>query len=178
MNALLFSLASVAFVCILLYFFELFFSRLKETLSDEVVGIYFNFVGVLFTLILAFVVVAAWEDYDNAIHSAENEAHKLTYLYEDASELSPENKVILRQKVKAYLSSVINDEWEQMDEFHKIKVTEEKFHELITLKKTLVAHNDEDALKGIDDGLDELKTLRHARQGFAESHVPNLLWGV
>jgi hypothetical protein len=178
MNALLVSLASVVTVCILLYFFEKFFSRLKETLSDEVVGIYFNFIGVLFTLILAFVVVAAWEDYDNAMHSAENEAHKLLYTYEDAFELSPENRVLVQQKIIDYTHSVINDEWEHMDENHIVKITEKKFHDLVTLKKTLVAHNDEDALKNIAESLDELKTLRHVRESFTDSHVPNLLWAV
>ncbi len=178
MNALIVSLASVATVCILLYVFEKFFSRLKEPLSDEVVGIYFNFIGVLFTLILAFVVVAAWEDYDNAMHSAENEAHKLLYMYEDAAELSPENKKIVQQKITEYLHSVINDEWEHMDENHIVKITENKFHELVILKKTLVAHNDDEVLKNIDDSLDELKTLRHARESFTDSHVPNLLWAV
>ncbi len=178
MNALLVSLASVVIVCILLYLFEKFFSRLREPLSDEVVGIYFNFIGVLFTLILAFVVVAAWEDYDNAMHSAENEAHKLLYTYEDAAELSPENKKEVQQKIVAYLNSVIHDEWGHMDETHIVKITEKKFHDLVVLKKTLVAHGDEDVLKTIDDSLDELKTLRHARESFTDSHVPNLLWAV
>jgi hypothetical protein len=178
MNALLVSLASVIAVSILLYLFEKFFSKLKEPLSDEVVGIYFNFIGVLFTLILAFVVVAAWEDYDNAMHSAENEAHKLLYTYEDASELSPENRKQVQEKILVYLHSVINEEWEHMEEKHIVKVTENKFHDLVVLKKTLVPHNDDDVLKNIDDSLDELKELRHARESYTDSHVPNLLWAV
>jgi hypothetical protein len=179
MNALFVSLGSVVFVCILLYIFErFFFSKLEYKLSDEVVGIYFNFTGVLFTLILAFVVVAAWEDYDNAMHTAENEAHKLMYIYEDALELSPENRMIVQKKVIHYASSVVNDEWDNMDENHKVKVTEDIFHGLMSLKRTLVPHGDEDILKSIDDSLDELKVLRHQRESYTESHVPNLLWAV
>jgi hypothetical protein len=176
MNTLLFSLGSVLFVSLLLFVFEKFFSGIKAKLSDEVVGIYFNFIGVLFTLILAFVVVAAWEDYDNAMHAVENEAHKLAYIYEDAEELSPANKKQIQDNVMIYTNSVIKDEWDHMDENHIVKITQNKFQKLMNLKRTLSPQGDEEVLKGIDDSLDELKILRHERQSHSESHVPNLLW--
>jgi len=178
MNTLLFSIGSVLFVSLLLVLFDKFFTRLHIKISDEVVGIYFNFVGVLFTLILAFVVVAAWEDYDNAMHAVENEAHKLAYIYEDAQELSPVNKKQVQENVLLYTNSVIKDEWDHMDENHIVKITQGKFQALMNLKHTLTPQggNDEEVLKGIDDSLDELKVLRHERQSHSESHVPNLLW--
>jgi hypothetical protein len=178
MDPVFYVIASVILICLLLFVFERFRTNLKHSMSDEVVGIYFNFTGVLFTLILAFVVVAAWEDYDNALHTVENEAHKLSYIYEDAIELSPENRDAIQKKVLAYAHSVVHDEWDHMDEIHKVKTTQQKFYDLISLKRTLIAHGDEDALKGIDDDLDELKVIRHERESQSESHVPHLLWAI
>ncbi|HWZ22351.1 MAG TPA: hypothetical protein VNW06_06825, partial [Cytophagaceae bacterium] len=81
MNALLFSMTSVVVVAILLVIFEKsIFEKIKDTISNDVISNFLNFIGVLFTLILAFVVVAAWEDYDNAMHTAQDEAHKLLYI--------------------------------------------------------------------------------------------------
>ena len=179
MNALLYSLAAVVIVAILLFIFEkVIFSKIKDTITNDEVSNFLNFIGVLFTLILAFVVVAAWEDYDNAMHTAQDEAHKLLYIHEDAADLSPANKKIFQDKLEDYTNSIIKDEWDNMDENHKVKVTEDKFHELITLKKTFVVNGDQDIINEVDDGLDELKVLRHARESYTESHVPSLLWFV
>jgi hypothetical protein len=179
MNALLFSMTSVVIVAILLVIFEkVIFEKMKDTISNDVISNFLNFIGVLFTLILAFVVVAAWEDYDNAMHTAQDEAHKLLYIHEDAADLSPANKKIFQAKLEDYTNSIIKDEWDFMDENHKIKVTEEKFHELVTLKKTFVVNGDQDVIAEVDQGLDDLKVLRHARESYTESHVPRLLWFV
>jgi hypothetical protein len=124
------------------------------------------------------VVVAAWEDYDNALHTVENEANKLSYIYEDAIELSPENRDIVHKKILEYTNSVVHDEWDHLNEPQRVKITQQKFYDLVSLKRTLVAHGDEDALKEIDDSIDELKVIRHERESHTESHVPHLLWGI
>ncbi|HXA01792.1 MAG TPA: DUF4239 domain-containing protein [Cytophagaceae bacterium] len=178
MNLLLFSFATVIVFCTALYFFEKYFQTVKDKFSNESIGIYFNFTGVLYTLILAFVVVAAWTDYDNAMVTVESEAHKLLYIYEDAEELSPENRSAVQKAVLNYTHSVIGEEWNEMDQGVMVKSTENKFHDLIVLKRILKPNGDDYVLNGIDTSLDELKELRRSRLSYNESHVPNLLWTV
>jgi len=180
MSLVIISVVVILIVCTVLFLFEKYFSRWATDLKIEVVAIYFNFIGVLFTLLLAFVVVAAWEDYDKAVHTAEDEAHKLLYIYEDAYELSPEIRKVVQQSTMDYLNSIVKDEWENLNNPAKIKKVKHKFHQLTDLKRTLVAStdSDKDILAGIDKNLDDLKDLRHAREGFFVSHVPNLLWFV
>jgi hypothetical protein len=180
MELFIIAVLSILLPCLFLFLFNKHLEKWAQTMSTELIGVYFNFIGVLFTLILAFVVVAAWEDYDNAMHTVENEAHKLMYIYEDAIELSDENKKLLQTKVVDYTQSIVNEEWNNMDNPIVLKNTKKKYHELMELKRTLTPLNDtdKDVLTSIDASLDDLKQLRHDREGFFESHVPNLLWFV
>ena len=57
--------------------------QLKE--NHEVAGYIFNAFGLIYAVLLAFVVFAVWTSYDNAKQNTEMEANKLSDLFLDAN---------------------------------------------------------------------------------------------
>jgi len=87
-------------------------SRIREGHNDVCVPIFLN-AGVLFAVLLGFMVVAVWESYDNAKTIAATEATSLVPLYRAAGNLPPEAGDKIRALVREYIHQVIEDEWPQ-----------------------------------------------------------------
>ncbi|HEX3788415.1 MAG TPA: hypothetical protein VHW44_11185 [Pseudonocardiaceae bacterium] len=78
---------------------------------DEVNGVFFATIGVLYTVLLAFVVVAVWEDYDTAKTNTYTEANAIPGLYYSATLFPTANQVAIQNATVAYARDVVDDEW-------------------------------------------------------------------
>ena len=87
--------------------------RLKQ--HNDVAGSIFATVGVLYAVLLAFVVVVVWESFDKASENVQKEANCLMDLYRDSTSLSPEFKYNLHVLLKDYAKKVTMDEWKTME---------------------------------------------------------------
>ena len=85
--------------------------RLKE--NNEVAGFKYAVVGVLYAVLLAFVVIAVWEDYSATEDSVRDEAKAAIDLYHLALSLPDEGEKIQRA-VKEYTNSVYDRSWDAM----------------------------------------------------------------
>jgi ABC-type multidrug transport system fused ATPase/permease subunit len=86
--------------------------RLKQ--HNDMTGSVFATVGVLYAVLLAFVVVAVWQDFDRAGVNMQKEANYLMDIYRDEEAFSPEFKQKVRSIVKDYTYNLVNDEWDRM----------------------------------------------------------------
>ena len=86
--------------------------RLK--MHNDVAGSIFATVGVLYAVLLAFVVVVVWENFDKSSLNVQKEANCLIDLYRDAESFSPEFKQDLRSLFNDYANAVVDDEWKKM----------------------------------------------------------------
>ena len=77
--------------------------RLKE--NNEVAGFKYAVVGVLYAVLLAFVVIAVWEDYSATEDSVRDEAKAAIDLYHLALSL-PDGGEKIQRAVKEYTNSV------------------------------------------------------------------------
>ncbi len=84
--------------------------RVQEGHNDVCVPIFLN-AGVLFAVLLGFMVVAVWESYDTAKTTAATEATALVPLYRAAGNLPPESAARIRELTREYIREVIEDEW-------------------------------------------------------------------
>lgn len=80
---------------------------------NDVAGFIIAVIGVLYAVLLAFVVVISWQNFDNASQLATSEAELVTGLYRDASAFQPQTAVI-RRDLKTYAHSVVDDEFPAM----------------------------------------------------------------
>ena len=86
--------------------------RLKQ--NHEVAGFTFGVIGAFYGLLLAFVIVAAWERFDRADALVQNEAVALASLYRLSTGLPQPIQHNLEQAIRDYTEHAINVEWPEM----------------------------------------------------------------
>lgn len=86
--------------------------RLKQ--HNDVTGSIFATVGVLYAVLLAFVVIIVWQDFDKADLNVQKEANCLVDLYRDAGAFPPDFRKEVHNLFKDYTNTVLNEEWKTM----------------------------------------------------------------
>jgi len=71
----------------------------------------FEAVGMAYTVILAFMVVVSWQNFDKTIAHVGNEANELVDLYRDSAAFQSDFKEKVRVSLKEYYDVVVNEEW-------------------------------------------------------------------
>lgn len=85
----------------------------KFEAQHEVAGFLIAVIGVIYAVLLAFVVIIVWEQFDAAESAVGDEAAAVGSLYRDAVALGPQGDA-LRVAVQRYAVSVTNVEWPYM----------------------------------------------------------------
>jgi hypothetical protein len=84
--------------------------RVQHGHNEVLVPIFLN-AGVLFAVVLGFMVIAVWESYDAAKTTVAKEAATLVTLYRTTYGLPPDPADKLRDMARAYAKAVIEEEW-------------------------------------------------------------------
>lgn len=87
-------------------------SRLKphHDVADPILGA----LAAVYAILLAFVVVTVWENYDKTKMHVEMEANYLADLYRDAEAFTPEFRQKINPLLRAYRDEVVKSEWKTM----------------------------------------------------------------
>src|ERR1700730_7019742 len=101
---------SIAGLCLVRWLVPL--DRLQK--NHEVAGVTFGVLGAFYGLVLAFVIVAAWERFNQANTDALQEATALESLYKLGSAFSEPMRTQLDSGVLRYAHRVVDEEWPQM----------------------------------------------------------------
>ena len=86
----------------------------RLALNNEVAGFKFAVVGVFYAVLLAFVVVAVWEDYRDTEAAVRNEAKALVDLHQASYAMDEDVGGRMRKHLFSYAEQVRNDEWPSM----------------------------------------------------------------
>lgn len=81
---------------------------------NDVGGFIFAAVAVVYAVLLAFTVFAVWEQYVQAENDITDEAATLVSLYRDTGTLNPVDRAVVRDRIRNYTHSVIDDEYPTM----------------------------------------------------------------
>src|SRR6266496_5178807 len=87
---------------------------LKE--NHEVAAIIFNAFGLFYGVLVAFVVFATWNGYDEATKNLQMEASEALDIFHSAESFPDSPKKIIQQGVRDYIAAVYNDEEKRMSE--------------------------------------------------------------
>lgn len=82
---------------------------------NDVAGYLFSAVGVLYAVVLGFVVVVVWQKYDNAVSNVENEVNAVADLYHDVDGYPPGLRDQIRSGLRDYATYVARVEWPAME---------------------------------------------------------------
>jgi hypothetical protein len=83
--------------------------------QNNVAGFIFAVLGVAYAVLLAFVVIAVWQDYEAAQTNVESEAHELAGVYFLASQLPDPERTRIQELVRTYIRVVVEEEWPMME---------------------------------------------------------------
>jgi len=172
---LVFGGGSVAGLCLVRRLVPL--DRLQK--NHEVAGVTFGVLGAFYGLVLAFVIVAAWERFNQANADALEESTALETLYKLGAAFPEPMRTQLDSIVLEYSHRVIEKEWPQMadDTFQGGKVGA---HELWAVVLAYHATDSREQLL-VDKSIDQLNLISQARSRrflYYEADLPSVVWTV
>ena len=147
---------------------------------NDVTGFIYAVLGVAYAVLLAFVVIAVWQDYKMAQTNVESEAHELAGVYFLASQLPEPERTRLQDLARTYAKVVVKEEWPMMEQGQ----TSPRADSLVRQLRLELLQFDprteggqvlyERGLTQLHDALDARRSrLLEVREG-----IPNLLWVV
>ena len=83
--------------------------------QNDVAGFIFAVLGVAYAVVLAFMLIAVWEDYKTAQINVESEAHELAGVYFLASQLPEPERTRVQDLARTYARVVGEEEWPMME---------------------------------------------------------------
>jgi ABC-type multidrug transport system fused ATPase/permease subunit len=149
--------------------------------NHEVGGFLFNALGLIYAVLVAFVVYATWSDYEASGSVCDREADIIQNLYLDCAGLPPESQAEIKKDILEYLEMIVKDDWPLLAQGKGNPVSREK---LIEIWKNFNNINDlgnekqkiyfGEALNKLND----ITELRRLRILSAQSHIPVIIWTV
>jgi hypothetical protein len=146
--------------------------------DNEVAGFVYSMIGVVYAVLLAFIVSVVWQQHDEARRGAEQEALKVSHLLRDAGAFTDGAGARIRGPLLAYVRAVVEDEWPAMaggrtsaraaDAYDRVWQAYYGVEPATEREKVLYASS--------IDRLNELGASRRDRLLASRSGLPPLLW--
>lgn len=116
--AWLFTIGAVIFTSTLaaggLIFARRRFPRSKEITHNDVAGPVIGMLGTVLAVLLSFMVVTVWQEFDQAAATVQAEVSAICDLYHDASILPQPLKARVQSELATYVNVVVHEEWPLM----------------------------------------------------------------
>jgi protein-S-isoprenylcysteine O-methyltransferase Ste14 len=147
---------------------------------NNVAGFIYAVLGVAYAVLLAFMLIAVWQDYNTAQTTVESEANELAGVYFLASRLPESDRTNIQDLAWMYARVVVEEEWPMMERgqtspradslLRQLRLTLLEFDPRTRGEQVLY----ERGLTQVHDAVDARRSrLLEVREG-----IPNLLWVV
>lgn len=132
LTALILSLCFLVF-----YFFQKISPKYLFGDDGPYAGYIYNAMGVIYSILFAFITVLVWQNYNNVADSVAKEANHLNNMYRLYSAFPPEFEQSGKNALKTYTKTVIDDEWPLLknDQF-----SEEAFKQFLAIEHDLIKY--------------------------------------
>jgi hypothetical protein len=154
--------------------------RLKSTEYDaehavSLMQVVAAYIGIL----IAFAGVQVWQDFADAQNAVHREAASAAQVYRDLATYGPETQAA-RADLRAYVGSIINDEWPQLAQGKPSGKTEVALFKLFEGIGKIRPKDSRDSTiyTEVFSNLNDLVSLRRDRLIHSESGMPMILWIV
>ena len=154
---------------------------LREGDHNDVAGFIIAVVGVIYAVLLAFVVVVSWENFSGAENVVGQEASALRNTYRDSTAFPPEVRERIHTNVRDYARTAIDREWPAMADGQPgdpqvAAVLDDFSANLTALPATNPTQQQYVAVEA--DRFNDLVTARSRRLDFVAQGVPAVLWAA
>src|SRR5262245_51617216 len=139
-------------------------------------GVIFTFVGTVYAVFLAFIVVVAWQNLGAADQRVTEEAAALTSLFRDASTLPPSVGPELQGEIRAYAQTVIGSEWGTMARGEESQKARMAYERIWTAFARVRPGDNREAYAEAFARLNELDRDRQLRILSSRASIPGFFW--
>ena len=155
------------------------FHRQSTTADTETALSLMQVVAAYIGILIAFAGVQVWQDFQDAQNAVHREAASASQLYRDLATYGPET-MPARQSLRAYVGSIVHDEWPLLPHGKASDRTEVELYKLFAAVGDIhPADNRQTTIfGGIFTNLNELVGLRRDRLIHSNSGMPIILWVV
>jgi hypothetical protein len=156
-------------------------TALREGDHNEAAGFLIAIVGVIYAVLLAFVVIVSWEQFSTAADTVGEEASALRAIERTAAPFPPDVRARIHADVDAYARTVVDGEWPAMSRgepgspqvgptLDRLSADLESLPAETPVRVTFVSAE--------VDRFNDLVTARSARLDFVEGGLPGVLWAA
>ena len=145
---------------------------------NDLAGFIIAIISVMYAVLLAFITIATWEAFSKAQDIVDSEADYLGSIYRDTQGLPPSMGQGIRDDLKTYVTTVINDEWPIQQ---RGKTPEQGWVPLHKLHATIVTMQPSTMQQQVLQAeflrtLNDLYSARSSRLSAAQGHIPEVVW--
>jgi len=146
--------------------------------ANPVTSQMFSLAGILYAVLVAFVVVVVWEQFEEAKSATESEANAISDLLRDSETLPPASRDAIRHSLIAYTEDVVGDEFVRLH--HGVTIEQQSaqlsaiwqsYLDVQPVSQIQIAFLNEDISK-----LNDLGSSRKVRITSSHSEIPTELW--
>ncbi len=145
---------------------------------NEITAPVHSAISVLFAVLLGFVIIAVWEQYNNAEEVVVAEVNQISALERDFSNYPEPFRDVIDSALTNYTRSVLDTEWKLMRSGSLDHFVNNSYEELWRSVLSLEPQNENERLwlgKAIDK-MNKLDESRGKRMMYVERHIPPMLW--
>ncbi|MEO8512598.1 MAG: DUF4239 domain-containing protein [Ignavibacteria bacterium] len=148
--------------------------------NHEVGGFIFNAFGLIYAVLIAFVVFATWTEYDESNKNVDQEAIELSDIYHNSKALPEEYKKQVNPLLLNYINDVINDEWPMLENGEPSQKASASFGKIWTFFTTLDRQQikNEIAYQETLRHLNDASERRRTRIFDSRNNIPGIIWVV
>ncbi len=145
---------------------------------NDVTNAIFQAIAMAYTVLLAFVVVISWQNYDKARDHIEREANSLVDLYVNAGGLAPAFQDSFDTLIRDYVNRVIDEEWKLLARSQESVKAREALAKLWDLYRSYEPVTEKEKAFFADSivRLTDVREARRLRIVDSKSSVHPLLW--
>ena len=169
---------TVSFAVLGLVVTRRFLPQRRLARSGAVAGHVFDLAGVLYAVLVAFVVVVVWEQLNSAEKGTESEASSISELLRDSAGLPAASRLAVQQSLIAYTDDIVDDEFPRMRQ--GVTIEQQSDHLTDVWQRYLqvepVTQREITFYQESITRLDELGNARKTRISGSQSEIPGELW--
>lgn len=135
----------------------------KLEIHNEVAGFIYAVLGVIYAVLLAFVVVTVWEEYSDAEKNVNMEVSHVIDVYRNANAFPDPVKNEIQSRTENYINDMINYEWKAM---YNLQISQEAKKSYLNIWESHQAYVPETDFERIwySESIKELNELADARR--------------
>jgi hypothetical protein len=172
--------SAVAFVIIGLWLVWRFIPRHTFKAHNDLASAIFRAISVAYTVLLAFVVVISWQNFDKAQEHVVTEANGLVSLYRDSAAFAQPFESNVRSLIKEYVDVVINEEWPSLGKGEESVKAQDILRNLWTPYTSYEPKTDKEKIFFAESvrKLNDIREMRRLRIIDSKTGVHPVLWFV